>query len=109
MRNSLHRYAFIFAFLPLINITLAALLYTNGGPLAPVIGITVISCIFPFQLLLAAKNSEFGTRTGPLKSNTNPRAYWVTVIVLSFFYLALTGLMVGLLYWQMSNLQNSNA
>lgn len=100
MRHKLQRYALIFAALPLVNLTLAALLYTHGVSLAPLITITIVSCIFPLQLYFAARSGEFGTRIGPLKWRTRPVAYWSTFILLILFYLMFTGLMAGLVYWR---------
>ena len=100
MQHNLRRYAFIFAALPLVNLTLAALLYAYSVSLAPIIAITMVSCIFPLQLYFAARSGEFGTRTGPLKWRTRPVAYWSTFILLILFYLMFTGLMAGLVYWR---------
>ena len=100
MPHDLRRYALIFAALPLVNIALAAVLYTQGVSLAPVVAVTVVSCIFPLQLSSAARSAQFGTRTGPLRWRTRPRAFWSTFILLILFYLLFTGLMAGLVYWR---------
>ncbi len=100
MQHNLRRYALIFAALPLVNLTLAALLYIHGVSLAPIIAITIVSCIFPVQLYFAARSGEFGTRAGPLKWRTRPGAYWSTFILLVLFYLTFTGVMAGLVYWR---------
>ena len=97
----LRRYAPIFLALPLVNCSLAATLYKLGGPLAPVVALTVVSCIFPCQLYFAARSGEFGTRAGPLRRGTRATAYWATFAVLALLYVCMTGLMLGLVYWRM--------
>jgi hypothetical protein len=96
----IRRYAPLFAALPLINLILAAVLYTLSVSLAPIITLTIVSCIFPFQLYVAARSGVFGTRTGPLRWRTRPAAYWSTFILLILFYLMFTGLMAGLVCWR---------
>ena len=99
MQHYLRQYALIFAALPLVNLTLAVLLYTHSVFLGPIIAITVVSCIFPLQLYFAARTGEFGTRISQIRWRTRPVAYWSTFFLLILFYLMFTGLMVCLLYW----------
>jgi hypothetical protein len=103
MRHKLRRYALIFAALPLVNLALAFVLYAHNVPLAPVVVLTSVSCIFPLQLYFAVRSGEFATRTGPLKWRTRPAAYWAIFIVLLLFYLMFTALMAGMLYWRWWN------
>ena len=102
MQHNLRRYAIIFAALPLVNLTLAAVLYTQNVALAPIVAITTVSCIFSWQLYFAARSGEIGTRTSPLRVRTRPIAYWSTFMVLVLFYIIFTGLMAGLVYWRIN-------